>query len=69
MTEDHEHTHRVETECAGDDCDHKRSEQYSHTHESGHDFHVHRPEGAKLIKVEEEIEEPKPRSSIWHGDE
>lgn len=74
MTGEHSHTHKIETECAGDDCDQKHHEQYTHTHDGGHTYHVHRPEGARLVKLEEVVE-PEPesepshsRSPLWDGE-
>jgi len=69
MTENHQHRHSLDTECLEDNCGSKRHEEYVHSHESGHDYHTHKPEGVRLIKIEEvEETESKPHSSIWHGD-
>jgi hypothetical protein len=75
--EHHPHSHTNEVSCTGDECDHERKEHYTHTHAGGHEIHTHKPEGVRLIKLEEVIEpkpEPEPESKrshspIWDGPE
>jgi hypothetical protein len=64
---EHPHTHRLETECAGEDCDRKRSEVFTHTHDDGHVAHVHPPE-VVTATGETVSDRPEPsRSPTWFG--
>jgi hypothetical protein len=75
MTDEHSHTHRLETECDGPDCIKRHHEQYSHIHDDGHAYHTHAPEGAKLVELEDVEPEPEPEpepkrshSPLWDGE-
>jgi hypothetical protein len=54
MTE-HNHTHSSDITCNDGSCGAKLHQEYTHSHPGSDDYHVHRPEGAKLVKVDDEI--------------
>lgn len=66
---EHTHTHESATTCDGLDgveCGNSHHEKYSHSHEGGHEFHDHRTDGMRLIKLEEVVE-PEPKKTSTDG--
>ena len=64
----HPHTHEHNVTCEAPECGHERHEKYAHSHDGGHQFHTHRPDGAQLIKLDnDDVIEPKftDDSGLW----
>lgn len=51
MATNHPHTHTMHTECDGDGCNRQHHEEFSHSHDGGHDYHNHKLEGMKMVKT------------------
>jgi hypothetical protein len=66
---EHPHTHETIITCDGDECGNELHEKYSHTHEEGHSYHTHKPEGMKLIKEvkDDDKTDPPSKDNDPHG--